>query len=594
MKLKRFIAAVSAAVMSGMCMLSNLSAVNAEDYSSYGQGDLAVTQSEEQAFYSQFDESDCSIDLSNITSVPTSCDLSTNEDSKYFPPIGNQGGIGSCTAWATTYYQYTYAANKLNDIETTSSNAYSPTWTYNFINSGGNNGTTYTNAYNVLMHQGALTLSDMPYNSTNYNYSWSTNTSAMMDALKTRLSYSDKVTISATGTAITSKTDIDLKEVKFLISTGHILLTRVKSNSLSNWSTKPRYGNTSESVVYRASSASGGHALAVVGYNDNVCCDVNGNGTIEPSERGAFKIANSWGTSWGNNGYIWVLYDALNKVSANTTNNWESSESGSRISIFARGGSDVDNTFRFIEVENYDVNLAGLLTINTNHRNKLKVDLFRNSNSSTAYTNSISYLNIHKNLDTAASFNGSIVFDYGEYDDPVSICTNGYYFGIDINNLSSTGASAFNNISYEIIDDKFNVVKQISSLPTSIANGNNACKSVRIACQKGDVDYDGQITADDSALLMNYCAMIIDLSKLQYYLGDYNNDGVVNVTDVVTINMSLTATASPNELRKIEAVNQQIKQYMIEKNYSASEIQKVDALNNDIHEKIEVISYEKN
>ena len=108
------------------------------------------------------------------------------------------------------------------------------------------------------------------------------------------------------------------------------------------------------------------------------------------------------------------------------------------------------------------------------------------------------------------------------------------------------------------------------------------------------MDYDGQITADDSALLMNYCAMIIDLSKLQYYLGDYNNDGVVNVTDVVTINMSLTATASPNELRKIEAVNQQIKQYMIEKNYSASEIQKVDALNNDIHEKIEVISYEKN
>jgi len=44
---------------------------------------------------------------------PSKVDLST---SKYFPAIGSQGGVGSCTAFSTVYYQFTYEANKLNDI----------------------------------------------------------------------------------------------------------------------------------------------------------------------------------------------------------------------------------------------------------------------------------------------------------------------------------------------------------------------------------------------------------------------------------------------------------------------------------------------
>ena len=38
-----------------------------------------------------------------------------------------------------------------------------------------------------------------------------------------------------------------------------------------------------------------GHAMCVVGYDDNMY-------------GGAFEIQNSWGTSWGNDGYIWVRY----------------------------------------------------------------------------------------------------------------------------------------------------------------------------------------------------------------------------------------------------------------------------------------------
>ena len=40
----------------------------------------------------------------------------------------------------------------------------------------------------------------------------------------------------------------------------------------------------------------GGHAMCVVGYDDN---------------KGAFEILNSWGRKWGNGGYIWISYDTF-------------------------------------------------------------------------------------------------------------------------------------------------------------------------------------------------------------------------------------------------------------------------------------------
>jgi hypothetical protein len=61
-----------------------------------------------------------------------------------------------------------------------------------------------------------------------------------------------------------------------------------------------------------------GHRITVVGYNDDIWVDINQNGKVEEAEKGAFKIANTRGTEYGNNGYMWVSYDTLNIVSACT------------------------------------------------------------------------------------------------------------------------------------------------------------------------------------------------------------------------------------------------------------------------------------
>lgn len=50
----------------------------------------------------------------------------------------------------------------------------------------------------------------------------------------------------------------------------------------------------------------GGHAIDAVGYDDN---KVITNANNKKSTKGALLIRNSWGTSWGSDGYGWLPYD---------------------------------------------------------------------------------------------------------------------------------------------------------------------------------------------------------------------------------------------------------------------------------------------
>jgi len=51
----------------------------------------------------------------------------------------------------------------------------------------------------------------------------------------------------------------------------------------------------------------GGHAVVAVGYDDKV--QIENKGLISNKTNGAFLIRNSWGRSWGDDGYGWLPYD---------------------------------------------------------------------------------------------------------------------------------------------------------------------------------------------------------------------------------------------------------------------------------------------
>ena len=249
---------------------------------------------------------------SPLMALPSTVDNSTLAA---FPPIRSQGGVGSCIAWSTTYYQHTYEQNLANGLAANTGDnnqIYSPKWTYNLINNGSDSGSYFSDAYRVLTRNGATKWAAFPYD-TNY-LEWNLDKIAWRDAINSRgrsqqgqLIYSD-----STG----------FDPIKQMLANGRVLVigTYIRSfqNSLLKNDPNVLEDDTfvgQASVAYMDNLLSGGHGMTIVGYNDVLWTDINGNNTVEPGEKGAFKVANSWGTGYGNAGFIWIAYDAFRTTS---------------------------------------------------------------------------------------------------------------------------------------------------------------------------------------------------------------------------------------------------------------------------------------
>ena len=277
-------------------------------------------------YYKELENNDLSV-IGNVKrkksgALPSSVD---NSQSKYFPSIGDQGSLGACVAFAQVYYQFTYTYNKAMDIETTAENTFSPKFVYNFADVGDNSGSIYSDAYSFMQRQGNVPLGILPYDD---NYS-TLNPSEEIWATSIKYRLKDYQVFEEIGiknttedTQITSPNDSDLQAIKASLSNGDVLTfstyaysfktDTIKANSAAPENTKFE----GEQIVSSLPATQGSHRMALVGYNDNIWCDVNNNGTVDNGEMGAFKIANSWNESYGNNGFIWVAYDALNEVSS--------------------------------------------------------------------------------------------------------------------------------------------------------------------------------------------------------------------------------------------------------------------------------------
>ena len=223
----------------------------------------------------------------------------------YLPPIGTQGRQSSCAGWAAAYYSYTYAVarqRKLTPEQRSQAKfQFSPAFLYHLVNGGADSGSRMRDIFDVLEQKGCATLAEMPYNEQDIATPPSTDALQRGDMYKSRQS---GVLFCGLGKANLT----DLK--RFLVETEHpfvmgILIFKdfpdksVAPDFVYNLGIEPTKANFK-----------GGHAICIMGYDE---------------DKKAFRMVNSWGKAWGDNGFLWLGEEFVQKWCAEA---WGVKEAG--------------------------------------------------------------------------------------------------------------------------------------------------------------------------------------------------------------------------------------------------------------------------
>ena len=206
---------------------------------------------------------------------------------KYCPTIGSQGSYGTCVGWSSGYAARTILWAKANNITAMSeinNNTFSPYFVYRNISSDYNcqDGTKLDDAMYILKYKG---------NILHKNFSSpcpSSIPSRMFDDAK-----SNTIENYARVFGLYDDNDYKIKSVKKSLSEGNpVVIGMMVGKSFMSCNGDLYTPNP----ILDAQYGGGGHAMCVIAYDDT-------------KYGGAVQIMNSWGTSWGNQGFVWVKYN---------------------------------------------------------------------------------------------------------------------------------------------------------------------------------------------------------------------------------------------------------------------------------------------
>ncbi|MBN1129747.1 MAG: hypothetical protein JXA71_12210 [Chitinispirillaceae bacterium] len=253
--------------------------------------------------------------------LPSSVDNSAN---KYFRPIFSQQGY-SCGNANGVAYTFTYEINAARNLPAnTAANQYPYCYTYHFLNDGSSmNGTShmYIDAWTIIRENGIANSVDFGGFTNGYPTRWMTGYDLYYKAMHNRVDRIDSIDMfEANALARVKQWLVDHgngSPVGGVCNFG----IRSQGKQLMPIPSGPETGKS----IMRRYGTSGDHAQTVVGYNDSIRYDFNGDGrftntidltgdnrvTMADWEIGALKMADSHGTSSGDDGFYYCPYRLL-------------------------------------------------------------------------------------------------------------------------------------------------------------------------------------------------------------------------------------------------------------------------------------------
>lgn len=209
---------------------------------------------------------------------------------KYAPSRKNQGEQGSCVAWASSY-----AARTILESVSTNQNpnqtAFSPSFVYNQIHLPNCQGAYIDKAMELMKRQGTVPITKFPYNPS--SCSQEPGQSLVTEAAQYRTRGYNRLTVDG------NRYELDMDGIKQNLAKGApvVIGMMVGGSFMESMFGRDVWMPTRADYSQRGF---GGHAMCVIGYDDNL-------------QGGAFQIMNSWGPEWGNNGIGWVRYSDFMK-----------------------------------------------------------------------------------------------------------------------------------------------------------------------------------------------------------------------------------------------------------------------------------------
>ncbi len=208
--------------------------------------------------------------------LPERVDLSSR-----MPPVGDQGGLGSCSAWATAYAARSYYTETLEhrDIKEPA-NLPSPNYVFHLARGGGRvcQGSSFDDIVKVL-RRGALSLAEYAYSD-----------ACVPPAPPQLVARAHDFRVRGLNRVDISRPD-DAKGQ--LARSTPVIISFYASTAFQKFRGA---GTFTESAMPRDDKKAGWHAITLVGYDER---------------RQAFRLINSWSPRWGDHGYAWISYDLL-------------------------------------------------------------------------------------------------------------------------------------------------------------------------------------------------------------------------------------------------------------------------------------------